>query len=278
MNKEIKVSLIVCDMDGTLFANDKTIPEANKAAILKARKQGIRFSVCTGRIQPMIEYYLKDLALDTPVITANGALIWDPVKKEILWDLPMNKEEVLDVLWFCREHELDYCALTMEKSYFSPHNARRWRFEQYNRIASENGFYQMDLGEFDEDFACVKDKHVYKLLIHETAEGQMDLARNYLDTLKETGYTSSERGLLDIAHKDVNKGYGLIKLADILEIPMEKVCAMGDYDNDIPMLEACGYPVAMGNGCTSIKEKAAFVTKTNEEGGVAWAMEQWLHI
>lgn len=278
MEKEKKVSLVVCDMDGTLFANDKTVPEANKAAILKTRKQGVRFSVCTGRIQTMTEFYLKDLDLDTPVITDNGALIWDPVERKAVWDLPMNDGEVLDVLRFCRIHELDYCALTMEKSYFSPHNRRRQRFEQYNRISFANGFYPMDLGGFDENFACVRGKRVYKILIYETAEGQMELSRKYLDTLSETGYTTSEKGLLDIAHKDVNKGHGLIRLAELLHIPLEEVCAMGDYENDIPMLEACGYPVAMGNGCEAIKAKAAFVTKTNEEGGVAWAMEHFLNI
>ncbi len=278
MDKDNKVSLIVCDMDGTLFANDKTVPEVNRAAIERARKKGIRFSVCTGRIQPMTEFYLKDLELDTPVITANGAVIWDPVRKKTLWDLPMGEGEALDILRFCKKHRLDYCALTMKESYFSPGNVRKQRFEQYNRIAEENGFCPMELLPFDEDFVCVRRKKIYKILIYEVEKGQMKLAQGYLDGLEKTGYTSSETGLLDVAHKDVNKGSGLARLSGILGIPREAVCAMGDYQNDIPMLENSGFPVAMGNGCEEIKKAAAFVTKTNEEGGVAWAMEHWLHI
>lgn len=278
MKKGNKVSLVVCDMDGTLFANDKTVPEVNRAAVRRAGEQGVRFSVCTGRIQPMIECYLKDLNLDTPVITANGALIWDPAERRTLWDLPMDEEEAFEILRFCRKHNLDYCAMTMEESYFSPGNIRRRKFEQYNRIAGENGFPSIPLREFDREFACVRGKRIYKILFYEVKEGQAELVRTCLDTLKATGYTSSEKGLLDIAHKDVNKGSGLRKLAELLKIPPEEVCAMGDYENDIPMLEACGFPVAMGNGCEAIKAKAAFVTKTNEEGGVAWAMEQFLKI
>lgn len=270
------IRLVVCDMDGTLFRGDKSISEENRAAIRRAKEQGIRFSVCTGRIQPMTEYYLKDLQLDTPVITANGALIWDPVEKKTLWDLPMEEGEVLSIMEFCREHDLDYCALTMGKSYFSRDNVRKQRFVQYNSIAAAHGFLPMELEEFDESFHCLKGKKVYKVLIYETKEGHGSLARTYLDTLKETGYTSSEDRLIDIAHRLVNKGYGLTKLAELLHIPLEAVCAMGDYDNDVPMLKVSGFPVAMGNGCDSVKKAAAFITKTNEESGVAWAMNQFL--
>lgn len=275
---ERRVSLIVCDMDGTLLANDKSVPEANRKAIIRAKEKGIRFSVCTGRIQPMTEFYLKDLKLDTPVITANGAVIWDPVSKKILWDLPMDEDEVLQLLRFCKEHKLDYCALTMEKSYFSPDNVRRQRFEQYNEIAEAHGFCPMQLCEFDDDFWCLQGKPVYKILIYEVKEGQAELARKYLETLEKTGYTTSEKGLLDIAHRSVNKGYGLERLAGLLNIPLAEVCAMGDYENDIPMLEICGSPVAMGNGCRAIREKAGYISRTNEESGVAWAMEHFLNI
>lgn len=272
------VELIVCDMDGTFLRGDKSITEENRAAIKRARERGIRFSVCTGRIQTMTEFYLKDLSIDTPVITANGALIWDPVRKETLWDLPMEEEEVLAILGFAKEQGLDYCALTMEMSYFCENNVRRQRFEQYNQIAAAHGFPPMGLSLFDEEFACLKGKRVYKILIYEVKEGQGQLAREFLDTLPKTGYTSSEDRLLDIAHRFVNKGSGLVELAKLLGIPLDRVCAMGDYENDIPMLQAAGYSVAMGNGCEEIKRVADFITRSNEESGVAWAMEHFLKI
>lgn len=273
-----QIELIVCDLDGTFLRKDKSVTEENRAAVSRARERGIRFSICTGRIQTMTEYYLKDLELDTPVITANGALIWDPVSRETLWDLPMEEEEALAILRFAREQGLDYCALTMEMSYFCENNIRRQRFELYNQIARAHGFPPMGLMEFDTGFACLKGKRVYKILIYEVREGQGQLAREFLDTLPKTGYTSSEDRLLDIAHHAVNKGYGLRKLSELLEIPLEKVCAMGDYENDIPMLKEAGYSVAMGNGCEEIKKAADFVTRSNEDSGVAWAMEHFLKI
>ena len=271
-----KIRLVVCDMDGTFLQADKSISAANRAAVMAAAREGIRFSICTGRIQTMTDYYLKDLELTTPVITANGALIWDPVCQKTLWDLPMDQEELLQLLQFCRENRLDYCALTMEESFFSPDNVRKQRFDQYNRIAKEHGIVPMTLVSFDENFDCIRDRKVYKVLIYEVEEGQLKMAEEFLRTLRKTGYTSSEDRLLDIAHTDVNKGLGVIQLARLLNIPLSEVCAVGDYDNDIPMLQAAGFPVAMGNGCEAIKKVAEFVTKPNTEDGVAYLFEQFL--
>lgn len=273
-----RVSLVVCDMDGTLFNSKKTVPEVNRAAIMRAREKGVRFSICTGRIQPMTECYVRELNLDTPIITANGALIWDPVERKVLWERPMDNEEMLKVLKFCRDHQLDCSALGTDISCFSPDNVRKQRFVQYNEIAGASGFPPIELREFDENFDCVRGKRIHKVLIYEKKEGELQMSRSFLDSLEKTEYTSSEKGLLDIGYKGVSKGNGLVRLAGILGIPLEKVSAMGDFDNDIPMLEVCGFPVAMGNGCQAIKEKAAFVTRTNEEGGVAWAMEHFLDI
>ena len=271
-----KIRLVVSDLDGTLLRDDKKISDASRAAVYAAARKGIRFSVCTGRVQPMIAYYLKDLKLETPVITANGALIWDPVEKKTLWQLPMVEEEVLKLLKFCRENSLDYSALTMSTSYFSPGNIRKWRFDQYNQIAGENGFPEMVLDTFDDDFACIRGINVLKILIYEVKEGQLQLARDFIDSLEMTGYTSSDDNLLDVSHKDVSKGMGLVQLARILDIPADQVCAVGDYENDVSMLNASGFPVAMGNGCDSVRKAAEFVTRSNNEDGVAWMIEQCL--
>lgn len=271
---ERKIRLVVSDMDGTLLAPDRHISRAVCDAVAAAEERGIRFSICTGRVEPMTKSYQRTLKLRTPMITANGALIWDPVAEKTLWDCPMDEAELLAFLRFCKEQHLDYCALTMQESYFSRGNVRRQRFEQYNRIAAEEGVPPMRLEVFDEDFACIRGKKVYKMLIYEVAPGQLALAVSFLKQLHLTGYTSSEDRLLDVARKEVNKGLGLVNLARILDIPREEVCAVGDFDNDIPMLEQAGYPVAMENGCEAIRKKAAFVTRSNAEDGVAWLLGQ----
>ncbi len=274
MRKHIR--LVVSDMDGTLLGPDKRVSNVTREAIARAERAGLRFSICTGRIQTMTEYYLGNLQLTTPVITANGALIWDPAGRRALWDQPMDEEELLSLLLFCREHRLDYCALTMGTSYFAPDSVRRKRFEQYNEIARAGGFAPMSLALFDDAFACVRGQKVYKVLVNELLPGQLAAACSFIDTLKTIRYTSSEDRLLDIADRNVSKGEGLRRLAHLLGIPADDVCAVGDYDNDIPMLLASGFPVAMANGCEAIRNVAEFVTKANTEDGVAYLLGQLL--
>ncbi len=269
-----KIQLVVSDMDGTLLTPDREISDESCRAVAEAEKRGIRFSICTGRIEPMTKSYQKRLDLKTPIITANGALIWDPVRNCTLWGCPMQKDELMKFLYFCRDNDLDYCVLTMEESFFSPHNMRRERFEQYNRTAKREGLPPMKLRPFDEDFSCVRGLDVYKVLLCENAPGNLDLAKSFIDTLKETEYTSSDENLLDVGHQGVDKGFGLLNLAKLLQIPLRNVCAVGDFDNDIPMLLKAGFPVAMGNATAPVKEMSAYVTKSNQEDGVAYLLQE----
>lgn len=274
VSKDIK--LIVCDLDGTLFNSEKHISKANREAISFAVSKGIRFSVCTGRIHTMVEFYLKELKQETPVIAANGAVIWDPMKEEALFDLALNEQEAMCILEFCKFYQLDYCALTMKNNYFSNNSKRRERFDQYNRIASAHGFKKMNLQNFDERHDCIRNEKIYKILIYELIPGQKQKAEIFLQSLKDTGYTTSEAGLLDIAHKSINKGFGLRKLAEILQLQPDEICAMGDYDNDIAMLEYAGVSIAMGNACDAVKKISTFTTKTNDEDGISWAIQRYI--
>lgn len=272
-----RIELFICDMDGTLLKNDKTISEENRRKIKQIRERGIQFSICTGRIQPMTEYYLKDLSLSAPVITANGALIWDPLDRKVLWEKPVDLEEAMELLRFCQIRRLDYCALTMEGSFFSPGNQRRERFEQYNRIAVGNGYAPMRLEELDPKFDCLKNLSIHKLLILEVEEGQLEEAKGFLKELPDMGWTSSEDRLLDISHSTVSKGKGLLKLCQLMKLAPERVCAMGDYENDLSLFAVAGCSVAMGNGSQKVKQSADFITRTNEEAGVAWAISHFLN-
>ncbi|WP_448324162.1 HAD-IIB family hydrolase, partial [Streptomyces sp. DSM 41493] len=81
---------------------------------------------------------------------------------------------------------------------------------------------------------------------------------------------------LEILDKRVNKGEGVKALAEKLGIPRENVMTLGDQENDIAMLEYAGIGVAMGNALDSVKAVSQFVTKTNLEDGVAYAVEKFV--
>lgn len=274
MGKDIR--LVITDMDGTLLDSSKQISRRNREAIEKVRDRQIGFTICTGRIPTMIEYYVNTLDIHIPVVAANGAVVWDPDTKTPLYDVaidPVQAEELMD---FCRFHGMDYSALTLGASYFSRNSVRIKRFEKYNEIAEANGEERMRLEYLDDGHACLRDKKIYKMLIYELEPGQQELAEGFLEKLSGMAYTSSDAKLWDISASGINKGTGLMEAARIMGLEKKNVCAFGDFYNDVSLMETAGIPVAMGNGCELIKEKAIYVTKTNDEDGVADAIEKLL--
>ncbi|NLP34924.1 MAG: HAD family phosphatase [Clostridiales bacterium] len=271
-----KVKLIVSDIDGTLLTSDRKLTKENIEAIRKAKEQNIKFTLSTGRVASMIDYYIKTLEIDTPVITLNGAVVWDPVKKQTVSDIPMDLDELNGLLEFCKYHEMDYAAMTMGTNYFSKNSVRINRYQRYNEFAKSQGMSIMEVDTFDDEHRCIEGVKVYKILVTEKDPKRIKILEDYLPTLKKTGFTASEPGLLDIAEKTVNKGMGVKKLAEAFNLRPDEVCTLGDYDNDIAMLQYAGFSVAMGNALDNVKKHAFYVTATNDESGLAEVVEKYI--
>lgn len=271
-----KVKLIVSDVDGTLLTSDRRLSEENIAAIKKAKEQNIKFTISTGRVVSMLDYYIKTLEITTPVIAFNGAVAWDPVSKETIYDIPMDKEELGELLELCKYYKLDYGVMTMGVNYFSPNSFRIERYKGYNEFAKSHGMSIMEVDIFDENHSCIDGVKVYKLLVTEKDSKKIKVMVDHLQSMKYTGYTFSEPTLLDISEKSADKGLGVKKLAQYYGLKPEEVCAIGDYDNDISMLSYAGFSVAMGNAQPNVKEHAYYITETNDDNGLAQVMNKYI--
>ena len=271
-----KIKLIVCDLDGTLLNSKKTIPPANMAAIRAARERGICVTICTGRIPEMSDTFAQLLEINGLYIAVNGAFIVDSRDMSKPYQNYINSEEVRQFLLFCAERGFDHIAATSECCYYSKGSYRIRRLEAYNELAKENNFKQIPLYTFDSDYSEILDMQVYKLMIYNLSEQELDDAKSFLDSLSSMGYTFSEPNLLDIFAKGLNKGTGIQNLARMMDIKKEEVCAFADYDNDIPMFDAAGLSVAMVNGVDALKNQAMLITGTNDQNGVAMAIERYI--
>ena len=78
--------MVVCDVDGTLVNSDKQISEINQKAIKNYKANGGFFSLATGRIEKSVHRFCEELNIDIPIILYNGARIYDPVNKQIIYD------------------------------------------------------------------------------------------------------------------------------------------------------------------------------------------------
>lgn len=268
-----KIKMVVSDLDQTLLNSDATISAENLAAIRAAEEKGIFFTVCSGRISPMMEVYLRTLNIQGPVITTNGAAIVDGNSGKQLSRHTIPHEVAVKILDFARERDYDYSALTASVSYFSANSQRIKRFERYNEIATGSGLHPMRLERFSgRSYTDIEDD-ILKLLLYQIPEGETDSVAAFLASIPEIDYTSSDEGLLDILGAGTNKGAAVAEVRKMLGFEKDEVCVFGDFLNDLAMFEEAGLSVAVSNAHEEVRNKAMYVTDTNDRAGVARALE-----
>lgn len=267
------IKMVVSDLDQTLLNSDATLSAENLAAIRAAEAKGIFVTICSGRIFPMMELYIRTLNVQGPVITTNGAAIVDGRDGRLLYRHTIPHEVAVKILDYASERDYDYSALTGQISYFSSNSLRRKRFERYNEIAEAGGLNAMRLESFDGRNYTDIDNEILKMLLYQIPPEELAAVATFLDGIPEIHCTSSDEGLLDIMAAGTNKGTAVAEVRQLLGLEKDQVCVFGDYLNDLAMFEEAGLTVAMANAHEEVRSKALYVTETNDRAGVARAIE-----
>ena len=267
------IKMVVSDLDQTLLNSDATFSPENLDAIRAAEAKGIFFTICSGRIFPMLEVYVRALDIQGPVITTNGAAIVDGKTGKLLSKHTIPHEIAVKILDYARERDYDYSALTSQISYFSGNSQRIKRFERYNEIAESDGLKAMQLEYFNgRSYTNIEDE-ILKMLLYQIPAEEFSSVLAFLDSIPEIHFTSSDEGLLDIMAAGTNKGTAVAEVRKFMGFEKEQVCVFGDYINDLAMFEEAGLTVAMANAHEELKSKALYITDTNDRAGVARALE-----
>lgn len=264
--------LIVSDLDGTLLLPDDSVTAPTVKAALGLEEKRIAFTLCSGRIYAMLEYYIKIFAVTKPVITANGAAIIDPVTKNTLYEKPISPESAADLLRFCQSRAIDYCVMTADGCYFSPGSARIPRILSYNNLASGLDLATVPIKYYRTGQLT---KPIHKIAITENLAGESDLIVSYVRENSDLSFTTSSKRFIDVTSRGVSKGNALLHLAEILAIPCPNICSFGDYDNDISMFKVSGLSFAMANSLENVKAAATATTDSNRADGVARALAMY---
>lgn len=266
------VKLIALDLDGTLLKNDKTVSLENKRALQQAMAKGIYVVLCTGRpimgIQHLIDF-LEFPANNDYVITFNGALVQRATTREILSKKPHTLADVRYIYDTLMDSDLPMNAIDLQKVYEPPYPVDSP--SQYPVIIKNLTFEHKAWDTFSDEATFNK-----ALCCRPETELDSKLKTVPSEFFERFNTFKSRPELLEIMPKGVDKAFGIRRLCDLLGIEMADVMAIGDEENDIPMLKAVGYSVAMGNATQAVKEIAKIETLTNEENGVAYAVEKYV--
>ena len=272
-----KIRMIALDLDGTLLTSDKVLTDRTKDVLRRAIEQGIVVLPATGRPLSGIPKEVMEFPGVRYAVTANGARIVDSLEGRILYEDQVSYENGKKVLEICGKYD------ALLEVY-------------YNGVGYTEESALNRLG----DFVPRVPMAAYILNTRQPVENVTELFnRKKLPTDKVQAIFSSEEDckkawkevedhILDIEitgalcnnievnAKGVNKGKGILMLGKILGIEREEIMAFGDGRNDTAMLQEAGLGIAMSNAVEEAKAAADEVTLSNDEEGVAAAIEKYV--
>lgn len=271
--------IIFMDVDGTLMNYENQIPQSAIDAIRKARRNGHKVYICTGRSEAEVYQEIWDIGLDG-MIGGNGSYVKDG-ETVVMWQ-HLTLEQCRHIVDWLHEKKLEfyleansglYASENFEiagKSVVKEYVGRKGKDTQ--NVDVRTVFPEMIFG----------DKNLYKDDLNKVSF-VLNSYQDYLDAMEEfpdlkvgTWGGAGETALFgDIGVKDIDKGYAIDVLLQHLGANIEDTFAFGDAKVDIPMLEKCGVGIAVASGGEEIKAMADYVTAGVDEDGIYRAFEKF---
>ncbi len=262
--------LICIDIDGTLLNDAKEVLPEVKNAVKRQYEKGRKIALVSGRMPCAVSQVEKQLEIDCiKVCNAGTFIIVDGVcVKEEVMSTRMMSQLYTNI---AEKHQIPLWVYQGYKWYVT----RTDSFVERETEIIKHKPDVVNLYELAEnwDKAGIKpNKFLIAAKEEKTGEIQAELERwksRTFDVARSSG------NYLEIFPKNVDKGKAVVSLCAILNISTKNVAAIGDHELDIPMIETAGIGIAMGNAIQALKEKADFVTLSNNEAGVAHALNDY---
>lgn len=259
--------LMAVDIDGTLLNSQGVLTEETKKAIISGVERGLIFTISTGRPIQGVEYLNRMLNLDLPFITYNGAMVVMGKSKEILYEQRLSAENANRIMELGKEFGTTIIIWSDNKLFVTELNEK---VQEYKGISNVEPIVVKDLHE-------LLKTGVTKILwydeIDKIEKYQSELGKYLSDSVN---FHTSRPMFLEFVDKNASKAIAMERLGEHFGIKRSEMIAVGDGYNDLSMIEYAGLGVAMANSKDEIKEKADFVTLSNDEDGVAHVINKFI--
>ena len=266
----MKYKLLVLDVDGTLLNDEREISKRTLAALLKVQQMGVRIVLASGRPTYGLMPLAKTLELGNYggfVLSYNGCQIIKAQNGEILFERRINPEMLPYLEKKARKNGL---------AIFTYHNDTLITDSPDNEyIKNEALLNNLKIIKEDEFSTAIDFAPCKCMLVSDKEEALIELEQHWEKRLAGTlDAFRSEPYFLEVVPCGVNKANTLGALLEHLGVTREEVIAVGDGVCDVTMLQLASMGIAMGHSQDSVKVCADYVTASNEEDGVALAVEK----
>lgn len=266
------IKLITIDVDGTLVTPLKRLTKENIAAIKRAKDAGIHIALVSGRPFHSMVDLNKRLGLDKKghfTICQNGSYVFDNFSQKPMFGTFQSPIDLVKIEKLLKNFRLDISAMDGDSFY-----SNKKRANIYTKIDAKIHKMPIKLVNYE---SLPEDMEFGRFMVLGSKGEIKRFIENMPDEIKNNYYpVQTAPFLVEIMNKNTNKGYAISQMADKLGYKMEEVMAIGNEKNDIPMLEAAGFAVAMGNAVDELKKHADYITKSNLKSGVGYAIEMLL--
>ena len=238
------IKLIALDLDGTLLNSDKVVTPRTLAALKAAQAKGVGVTIATGRMFKGAEIFGRQIGANAPLICCNGGVVEEVGASEPLFarHLPPANDIFVD------HYDEDY-------------------FYAYRTVKD---LPVVAVGEHYPDYTCDVLQCVLRDLTGRVGEKTQVIEQMFPQHIVAQQNTGNSA---DLTAPDVDKALGLSWLAQRMGLQPEEVMACGDGDNDLAMLRYAGTAVVPANGLDAARALATYHAPSNDEDGIAVAIE-----
>lgn len=261
--------LIALDVDGTLVNSKKIMTDKTKDTLIRAIEMGHELMIVSGRQTAGLISLAKRLKFDRLgglLSSFNGGMLYDFKKEKILANHPMDIRLAREILDFSKDLNLElmipYDGYIITDKDDHPYTKRESKILEVEIKLIKDIRENLDFAPNKFLFAQDPDK----------IDGPIKKLREKF--IEKTEQVKSARFYYEIMPKGLSKGRALVEAANLLDIPVEDTIAFGDEMNDISMIKAAGVGVAMANAVDPVKSVADYITKSNDEDGIAYFLEK----
>ena len=272
------IRLIALDIDGTLLNSRFEVSGPNRSAIAEATSRGIEVALVTGRRYDFALPVAKQIESPLTMIVNNGAMVRTSDGETRVRHL-LPKETAFRVLRVT-EPWRDGTAVVFDRP-----KANQVMLQSIDwNDATRGGYYKRNrefLAEAHPLESCLTEDPIQVMFtgaVSPMREAELVLREVQFGqefALAVTVYEAKNFSMIDVIHPSVSKGAALAEWAGLRGVSPEEILAIGDNHNDVEMLSFAGVPVVMGNSVHELKARGWAITRSNDEDGVAAAIEQY---
>ena len=285
--------LVAVDLDGTMLNSYGIVTDNTKNIIKKVIDKNIDVVIASGRPIDSIKTIAKEIGSKNYFIAGNGALVYDIKNDEVIYEKFMTKEKVLEIIKICEENSISYNlytettiiakALKYNVLYYQKENLKKEQNKRTN-ITIVDDIYEyvqnLENPKFLKITVCDNNKFVFQSIIRKLRKVNnievLDVLHMSRKIIRQgTEEIPIEYYYTEISLKDVDKWNAIQFLMDKSDIKAEEVIAIGDNINDKMMIENAGVGIVMKGSVPVVTQSANFITETNNNEGVAKALEKY---